>query len=216
MVALVGGSGGGKSTRVDLVTRLIDPGMGEILIDNVNLKEFDLLSYHAKIGVVSQETFLFNDSVLNNICHGSRDVSLPRAIEAAKIANAHEFISSFPDRYNTTLGDRGVKLSDGQRQRISLARALYKDPEELILDEATSALDSESEMVIQNAIPKIKHKYTTIVIAHRLSTIRDADEIIVLENGRVIENGDHNDLLSRNGSYTKYYNLQNEHSSLAV
>jgi ABC-type multidrug transport system fused ATPase/permease subunit len=208
MVALVGASGGGKSTIVDLIIRLMEPDSGEIVIDGTNIKQFDLQKYHKKIGFVSQESFLFNDSVINNIAYGSDVVSQERAEQAAKIANAHDFITQLPEGYTTQLGERGVKISGGQKQRIALARALYKEPEILILDEATSSLDSESEKIIQESIANIKNKFTIIVIAHRLSTIENADTIIVIENGRIAETGKSADLLDKNGIFTKYYRLQ--------
>jgi len=208
MVALVGASGVGKSTIVDLVTRLIDPGQGLIQIDGVDIREYTLRSYRQKLGVVSQEIFIFNDTVLANICYGSGEISLDKAIEAAKVANAHEFVIQLPNGYNTILGERGAKLSGGQRQRIALARAIYKDPEILILDEATSSLDSESERIIQNSIKAIKERYTIIAIAHRLSTIENADLIAVLEQGRIVETGTHPSLLQAGGTYARYYRMQ--------
>lgn len=208
MVALVGASGGGKSTVVDLIIRLIEPDSGEITIDGRNIKELEIRSYHRKIGFVSQESFIFNDTILNNIGYGSGPVSREKAIAAAKTANAHEFILQLPEGYDTELGERGVKLSGGQKQRISLARALYKDPEILILDEATSALDSEAEKTIQQSILAIKHKYTIIAIAHRLSTIENSDKILVVEKGVITETGVHKDLIAANGTYAKYYTIQ--------
>ena len=208
MVALVGASGGGKSTIVDLIIRLSEPDSGEISIDGTNIRDFDINRYHQKIGFVSQDSYIFNDSILNNICYCSPVVSLEKAIDAAKTANAHEFIMRLPEGYDTELGERGVKISGGQKQRISLARAVYKEPEILILDEATSALDSESEKVIQQSILRIKHKYTVIVIAHRLSTIENADKIIVIEHGKAREVGTHKELISANGTYAKYYEIQ--------
>ena len=208
MVAFVGPSGGGKSTLVDLLMRLIDPTTGSITIDGIDLKKFTLKSYHAKIGLVSQDIFIFNDSVLNNICYGGDVISLERARKAAQIAYADEFIESLPEGYSTSLGERGVKLSGGQKQRIALARAIYKNPDILILDEATSALDTESEKIIQNSINRIKHKYTILLIAHRLSTIQDADTIVVLENGKILESGSHEELLSINGTYARYHTMQ--------
>jgi ATP-binding cassette, subfamily B, bacterial MsbA len=208
MIAFVGPSGGGKSTLVDLLMRLIDPTAGFITIDGVDLKKFTLKSYHAKIGLVSQDIFLFNDSVLNNICYGSDVISLEKARNAARIAYADEFIESLPEGYSTSLGDRGVKLSGGQKQRIALARAIYKNPDILILDEATSALDTESEKIIQNSISRIKHKYTILIVAHRLSTIQDADTIVVIENGKIVERGSHEELLSINGTYARYHTMQ--------
>jgi ABC-type multidrug transport system fused ATPase/permease subunit len=208
MVALVGASGGGKSTIVDLLIRVIEPDRGRILIDDVNLMEFNIESYHKKIGFVSQESFLFNDSVINNICYGSSECKIDKVIACAQIANAHEFVLQLPLGYDTELGERGVKLSGGEKQRIALARALYHDPEILILDEATSALDSESEKIIQESINKIKHKYTIIAIAHRLSTIENSDSIIVIDKGRVVETGIHNELIKSGGIYSKFYEIQ--------
>jgi subfamily B ATP-binding cassette protein MsbA len=208
MVALVGPSGGGKSTLVDLIIRLIDPTYGVIGIDGIDLKGYNVKSYHTKVSLVSQDIFIFNESVLFNICYGTDEVSLNRAKNAAKIAFADEFIEKLSDGYNTPLGDRGVKLSGGQKQRIALARAIYKNPDILILDEATSALDSESEKNIQTSINTIKHKYTIIVVAHRLSTIENADKIVVIEGGRVIETGTHDSLKGLNGTYAKYYAMQ--------
>ena len=208
MVALVGASGGGKSTLVDLIIRLIEPNSGQILIDGTSIRDFDINQFHHKIGFVSQDSYIFNDTILNNICYGTDTVSMDRAVDAAKTANAHEFVSRLPDGYLTELGERGVKISGGQKQRIALARAIYRRPEILILDEATSALDSEAEKVIQESILSIKNKYTIIVIAHRLSTIENADFIVVIEDGRVAEMGSHTGLLATGGTYTKYYNIQ--------
>ena len=208
MLALVGPSGGGKSTFVDLLIRMFDPDTGEIRIDGTDLRDFDIRSYHAKLGVVSQDIFLFNDTILNNIGYGSGPVSLEKAIEAAKMANAHEFIMELPENYQTVLLEKGVSLSGGQRQRIALARALYKDPEILILDEATSSLDTESEKVIQNSIKTIRHRYTIVAIAHRLSSIEGADRIVVIEKGRIVESGSHQELLERDSIYARYYNAQ--------
>ena len=208
MIAIIGASGSGKSTLVDLIIRLMNPGSGEITVDNKNINEYSLESYHKKIGFVSQESFIFHDSILNNICYGSDHISLSDAITAAKNANAHDFISGLSEKYNAVVGEKGAKLSGGEKQRLALARALYKNPEILILDEATSALDSESERIIQESIANIKNKYTIIVIAHRLSTIEKADNIVVIEKGRIVEMGSHSDLLQRCGTYFKYYNLQ--------
>jgi ATP-binding cassette, subfamily B, bacterial MsbA len=208
MVALVGASGGGKSTLVDLIIRLMEPTSGEISVDGIDIRKFDIREYHRKIGFVSQESYIFNDTILNNICYGAENISMEKAIAAAVTANAHDFIMQLPDGYHTELGERGVKISGGQKQRISLARAIYKDPEILILDEATSALDSESEKVIQQSILSIKNKYTIIAIAHRLSTIENADKILVIESGQVTETGVHEKLIAANGTYAKYYNIQ--------
>jgi len=210
MVAIVGASGGGKSTLVDLIIRLIVPDTGRIIIDGQEICSFDLASYRKKIGFVSQDSYLINDSVLANIAYGYDTGSREKAANVAKLVNAHEFISQLPQGYDTEIGDRGVKLSGGQKQRLSLARALYREPELLILDEATSALDSESERMIQESISQIKHKYTIIAIAHRLSTIQNSDKIIVIEKGSVIECGSHEDLLAKNAAYAKYYALQHE------
>lgn len=208
MVALVGASGGGKSTLVDMIIRLIEPDTGTISIDGVDIKEYDIRSFHRKIGFVSQESFIFNDTILNNICYGTGTISMEKAVSAAKTANAHDFIMQLPDGYNTEVGERGVKISGGQKQRLSLARAICKDPEILILDEATSALDSEAEKIIQDSILSIKNKYTIIAIAHRLSTIENADKILVIEKGQVTETGVHRELIAANGTYAKYYNIQ--------
>jgi ABC-type multidrug transport system fused ATPase/permease subunit len=210
MVALVGASGGGKSTLVDLIIRLIEPDEGSIKIDGMDINMFDLSSYRRKIGFVSQDSYLINESILLNITYGYDTVSRERAMEVAKLVNAHEFITQLPNAYDTEIGDKGVKLSGGQKQRISLARALYREPELLILDEATSALDSESERIIQESIIRLKHKYTIIAIAHRLSTIQNSDKIVVIEKGSNIETGSHDELLKRNGNYAKYYALQHE------
>lgn len=208
MVAIVGASGSGKSTLVDLIIRLMDQDSGQIQVDNTNINEFTLDSYHKKIGFVSQESFIFHDTILHNICYGSDSVSMENAVAAAKIANAHDFISTLPEKYNTVVGEKGAKLSGGEKQRLALARALYKNPDILILDEATSALDSESERIIQESIAQIKNKYTIIAIAHRLSTIENADTIIVIDKGRVAETGTHASLLQKRGLYNKYCNLQ--------
>ncbi|OPY36125.1 MAG: Molybdate/tungstate import ATP-binding protein WtpC [Methanoregula sp. PtaU1.Bin051] len=213
MVALVGASGGGKSTIVDLLIRLIEPQNGTISIDGRDLKDFDLSSYHHKIGFVSQDSYLLNDTVLANICYGSDLNNYNEAIEAAKFAHAHEFITGFEKGYDTVIGDKGVKLSGGQKQRISLARALYKKPELLILDEATSALDSESERIIQQSIAAIKNRFTLIVIAHRISTIENADTIFVVEKGVIIEQGSHAELIHNEGIYARYYQLQHAGNS---
>lgn len=208
MVALIGASGGGKSTIVDLLVRLIEPQQGKICIDAIGLGNYNIVSYHKKIGFVSQDSFLLNDTVLANICYGSDEISRDEAIEVARAAHAHEFIIGFENGYDTVIGDKGSKLSGGQKQRISLARALYKKPELLILDEATSALDSESEHIIQQSIAAIKNRFTLIVIAHRLSTIENADTILVIEKGIIAEKGNHTTLLHNDGMYAKYYRLQ--------
>jgi ATP-binding cassette, subfamily B, bacterial MsbA len=208
MIAIVGASGSGKSTMVDLIIRLMDADSGEITIDEKNIRDFSIESYHKKIGFVSQESYIFHDSILNNICYGSNHISLVDAVSAAKISNAHDFIISLPENYQMVVGDKGGKLSGGEKQRLALARALYKNPEILILDEATSALDSESERIILDSIEKIKHKYTIISIAHRLSTIINADKIVVIENGKVAESGTYHQLIEKNGVFTKYWQIQ--------
>ncbi|OPY39143.1 MAG: Molybdate/tungstate import ATP-binding protein WtpC [Methanoregula sp. PtaU1.Bin051] len=208
MVAIVGASGSGKSTLVDLIMRLIEPDGGTIRIDGIDLKEFDTGSYHAKIGYVSQDCFLFNQSVMENITYGSDSPSQERAIEAAVAAHAHDFIMNLPQLYDTLLGERGVMLSGGERQRIALARALYGNPDILILDEATSALDSALEKIIQDSIQEIRTRCTILVIAHRLSTIEMADDILVMENGRIVERGTFAGLLNNGGAFARYHALQ--------
>ncbi len=208
MVALVGQSGSGKSTLADLLARFYDINKGEILIDNNNIKEIALHDLRALMGIVSQDSILFNDTIFNNIRLGNVNASEQEVMEAAKIANAHEFIKATENGYNTNIGDSGNKLSGGQKQRLSIARAILKNPEILILDEATSSLDTESERLVQDALIKLMHSRTSLVIAHRLSTIQNADEILVLENGSIIERGTHQDLISQNGHYKKLSDLQ--------
>lgn len=207
-IALVGPSGAGKSTLADLVPRFYDPHQGNICIDGVSLKEANLASVRNLMGIVSQEGILFNDSIYKNIAYGDTRVSMEEVIEAAKIANADEFIRAFPEGYYTTLGERGTRLSGGQRQRIAIARAVLKNPAILILDEATSALDTESEKLVQEALDKLMKNRTSIVIAHRLSTILNADRIVVLDQGEIVESGSHEELLQRNGIYRKLYEIQ--------
>tara|TARA_B110000444_G_scaffold228191_1_gene233818 strand:+ start:1024 stop:2844 length:1821 start_codon:yes stop_codon:yes gene_type:complete len=208
MIALVGQSGSGKSTLADLLARFYDINQGEILIDGNNIKELYLHDLRALMGIVSQESILFNDTIYNNIRLGSINASKQEVIEAAKIANAHEFIIATENGYSTNIGDRGNKLSGGQKQRLSIARAILKNPEILILDEATSSLDTESERSVQAALDKLMHSRTTLVIAHRLSTIQNADEILVLDKGSIIERGTHQQLINQNGHYKKLSNLQ--------
>lgn len=208
IIALVGQSGGGKSTLVDLLPRFYDTVEGEILIDGVNLKEYKIDDVRGLMGIVTQESILFNDTVFNNIAFGKPNVSEEDVIEAAKVANAHEFISKMPKGYQTNIGDRGTKLSGGQKQRISIARAVLRNPPILIMDEATSALDTESERLVQDALAKVMNNRTSIVIAHRLSTIKFADEIIVLQKGEIVERGSHDALLKANGIYKKLHELQ--------
>jgi subfamily B ATP-binding cassette protein MsbA len=207
-IALVGQSGSGKTTLADMLPRFYDPSHGEIVIDGISIKNVKLTDLRALMGIVTQESILFNDTIYNNIAFGIDNVNEEQVTEAAKIANAHEFISQMPDAYQTNIGDRGGKLSGGQRQRISIARAILKNPPILILDEATSALDTESERLVQDALNKLMKNRTSIIIAHRLSTIQHADEIIVLQKGEIIERGTHLELLSINGTYRKLHDLQ--------
>lgn len=207
-IALVGQSGSGKTTLADMLPRFYDADAGEILIDGVNIKEAQIRSLRDLIGVVTQESVLFNDTVYNNIAFGMANVNEAQIIHAAKIANAHDFISALPNGYQTIIGDRGGKLSGGQRQRLSIARAVLKNPDILILDEATSALDTESERLVQDALSKLMENRTSIVIAHRLSTIANADEIIVMHKGEIIERGNHSELLALNGTYKKLCDMQ--------
>tara|TARA_B100000809_G_scaffold145240_1_gene142850 strand:+ start:11227 stop:13065 length:1839 start_codon:yes stop_codon:yes gene_type:complete len=207
-IALVGESGGGKSTFADLLPRFYDIQKGEILIDGINIKEIGLKNLRGLMGIVTQESILFNDSILNNIALGSENFNKEQVIEAAKIANAHNFIMEMENGYETNIGDRGGKLSGGQRQRISIARAVLKNPPILILDEATSALDTESEKLVQDALFKLMQNRTSIVIAHRLSTIQHADEILVIQKGQIVERGNHTELLEQAGVYKKLSDLQ--------
>ena len=207
-IALVGQSGSGKSTMVDLLPRFYDIQEGEISIDSINIKDTSLFDLRSLMGNVNQEAILFNDTFYNNIAFGVKGATKEQVEEAAKIANAHEFIITSPNGYDTNIGDRGGKLSGGQRQRISIARAILKNPQILILDEATSALDTESEKLVQEALERLMRNRTTIVIAHRLSTIKNADEIYVIQEGEIVEQGSHTDLYEKGGYYTKLYNLQ--------
>ena len=207
-IALVGQSGSGKSTLVDLLPRYHDVQLGEITIDGVNIKDFRIHDLRALIGNVNQEAILFNDTFFNNIAFGVENATMEQVVEAAKIANAHDFIMETELGYQTNIGDRGGKLSGGQRQRISIARAILKNPPILILDEATSALDTESERLVQEALERLMKTRTTIAIAHRLSTIRNADEICVLYEGEIVERGRHEELLAKNGYYKKLNDMQ--------
>lgn len=208
-VAIVGQSGSGKSTLVDLLPRFYDVNQGEILIDGVNVKDMSLHNLRELMGNVNQEAILFNDSFFNNIAFGVENATMEQVIAAAKIANAHDFISATEQGYHSNIGDRGCKLSGGQRQRISIARAILKNPPILILDEATSALDTESEKLVQEALENLMRNRTTIVIAHRLSTVQNADEICVMDQGRIVERGTHNELLQiENGIYKKLQQSQ--------
>ncbi|MBW4445694.1 MAG: ABC transporter ATP-binding protein/permease [Spirirestis rafaelensis WJT71-NPBG6] len=208
--ALVGGTGAGKSTLIDLIPRFADPTEGNVLMDGVDLRQFDINSLRRKIAVVSQDTFIFNTSVWNNIAYGTPEASQAEIREAARSANALEFIEEMPEGFDTQLGDRGVRLSGGQRQRIAIARALLRDPEILILDEATSALDSLTERLIQDSLEKLSVGRTVIAIAHRLSTIAQAHKVVVLEGGRVVEQGKYQELLERRGKLWEYHKTQYE------
>ena len=212
-IALVGPSGGGKSTLADLVPRFYDPASGEVCIDGKSIKEYDIESLRKHMGIVTQESILFNDTIFNNIAFGLPNATEDSVMQAAKIANAHDFISKTEFGYQTLIGERGSKLSGGQRQRLSIARAVLKNPPILILDEATSALDSESEKLVQEALFNLMKNRTSIVIAHRLSTIQNADEIIVIQHGEIIERGNHEQLLKQDGVYRKLNDIQRVDSS---
>lgn len=211
--ALVGSSGAGKSTLVDLIPRFYDVTDGRLLIDGVDVRDFDMTSLRRKMAVVSQDTFIFNTSVWQNIAYGSPSATEEEIRQVARLANALEFIEEMPEGFNTVLGDRGVRLSGGQRQRIAIARALLRDPEILILDEATSALDSVSERLIQESLEKLSVGRTVIAIAHRLSTISKADKVVVLESGKIIEQGKYQELLQQKGALWKYHHMQQSASS---
>ena len=208
MVAIVGRNGAGKTTLVNLVARFYDADQGGVFVDNHDLRTVQLHSLRHQMGMVLQETILFSGTVRDNIAYGKLDATEEEIIQAAKVANAHDFIMNLPDKYNTVVGERGVGLSGGQRQRIAIARAVLRNPRILILDEATSALDQESESVVQDALEKLMKGRTTFVIAHRLTTIRRADKIIVLDNGNVVETGTHDELLHHHGIYSRLYDAQ--------
>ena len=208
IVALVGPSGAGKTTMVDLIPRFYDPDKGKVTLDGHDLKEIDVDNLRSFIGIVPQETILFSGTLADNIAYGDLEADMSSIKEAAKAANAHNFIVEFQDGYQTTVGERGVGLSGGQKQRIAIARAILKNPKILILDEATSALDAESESLVQEALEKLMRNRTTFVIAHRLSTIKNADKIIVLENGIIKDKGDHESLIDKGGLYSELYNGQ--------
>jgi subfamily B ATP-binding cassette protein MsbA len=207
-VALVGSSGAGKTTIANLIPRFYDITRGAITIDGHDLRDLDPISLRKLIAIVTQDTILFNDTIASNITYGQPDCSKERMYAAARAANAHKFITEQPESYETLIGEKGSRLSGGQRQRLSIARALVKDAPILILDEATSALDSESEIEVQQAIEHLMENRTTVVIAHRLSTIRSADRICVMENGQIVEQGNHDDLLLNGGRYQQLYEMQ--------
>jgi subfamily B ATP-binding cassette protein MsbA len=207
-VALVGQSGSGKSTLVDLIPRYHDVSDGGVYIDGKNIKEVGIHDLRQLIGNVNQEAILFNDTFYNNITFGVENATMEQVIEAAKIANAHDFIMESENGYNTMIGDRGGRLSGGQRQRVSIARAILKNPPILILDEATSALDTESEHLVQEALDRLMKTRTTVAIAHRLSTIKNADIIHVLYEGEIVESGQHDELIAKDGYYKKLYDMQ--------
>ena len=208
MVALVGESGGGKSTMVDLLPRFYDVCEGSITIDGIDIRDYKIADLRGLMGIVSQESILFNDTVHNNIAFGMQNATREAVIEAAKVANAHEFIMQLENGYDTYIGDRGMNLSGGQRQRLSIARAVLKNPPILILDEATSSLDTESEKLVQDALAKVMSNRTSVVIAHRLSTIQNADDIVVLAKGNIVEQGKHDELIAKNGVYKRLTDLQ--------
>jgi ATP-binding cassette, subfamily B, bacterial MsbA len=208
VIALVGPSGGGKTTLVNLINRFYDPEEGTVKIDGNDVKDICIKSLMEQIGLVTQETLLFNDALKANLCYGHEEINEEKVIQAAKAANAHRFIKDLPKGYDTVIGERGVKLSGGQRQRLALARAVYKNPPILILDEATSQLDSESERLVQDAINTLMQGRTVIAIAHRLSTITHADRIVVIEKGEIVDIGSHSELLTRSPLYKRLYELQ--------
>lgn len=208
VVAIVGPSGAGKSTLVDLIPRFYDPTSGSVRIDGRDIKHISIRSLRNMMGIVTQETILFNDTVRNNIAYGLEGISPVKVVDAAKAANAHDFVSALPEGYDTVIGDRGVRLSGGERQRIAIARAILKDPQVLIFDEATSSLDSESEKLVQDAIEHLISKRTNFVIAHRLSTVTNADLILVIDDGRIVESGRHEDLLAAGKVYRRLYDIQ--------
>ena len=211
-VAFVGNSGGGKSTLVNLIPRFFDVSNGSLKIDGIDVRDYEIKSLRKAIGIVPQETFLFSGTILSNIKYSRQDATFEEVVEAAKQANAHEFIENLPDGYDTEIGERGVKLSGGQKQRIAIARAILENPQILILDEATSALDNESEKLVQDALEKLMEGKTTFVIAHRLTTIENSNKIVVIQKGEVKEIGSHNELLSKDGIYKALYNKNFDNS----
>jgi subfamily B ATP-binding cassette protein MsbA len=208
VIAIVGHSGAGKSTLVSLMPRFYDPDKGEIMIDGNNIKGYKIMSFRKYIGIVPQETLLFSGSIRDNIAYGRMNASDKEVEEVAKMANAHDFIMSFPDKYDTVIGEKGIRLSGGERQRVAIARAFLRDPRILIMDEATSSLDSESEQLVQEALEKLMKGRTAFIIAHRLSTVRFADRIFVLAKGEIVETGTHQDLMDKGGKYKRLYDMQ--------
>ena len=215
-IAVVGESGVGKSTLLDLVPRFYDPSGGRILVDGIDVRRVTQKSLREKIGIVTQQTILFDDSIRNNIAYGRPDLSLELVVLAAKSAHAHDFIMAQPNDYDSLIGENGIKLSGGECQRIAIARALLKNPPILILDEATSNLDSDSEKSVQEALEELMKGRATLVVAHRLSTIQNVDRIYVMAQGRIVEQGSHSELLSLNGEFARFYNLQFSHSNRAM
>ncbi len=208
VVAIVGPSGAGKSTLLDLLPRFYDPQGGTIRVDGTDIRDLSLSSLRHLMGIVTQETYLFNDTIRHNIAYGQNGIDSGNIEEAARMANAHDFISEFEEGYDTLVGNRGIMLSGGQRQRIAIARALLKNPQVLVFDEATSALDTESEALVQEAIDRLMHNRTTLVIAHRLSTIKNADRILVLDGGKIVQSGSHDELMEQDGLYKRLYMMQ--------
>jgi subfamily B ATP-binding cassette protein MsbA len=215
-IAVVGESGVGKSTLLDLVPRFYDPSSGAIMIDGIDIRQLTQRSLREKIGIVTQQTILFDDTIRNNIAYGRPDLSLDLVIEAAKAAHAHDFIMAQTDGYDSVIGENGIKLSGGERQRIAIARALLKNPPILILDEATSNLDSDSEKSVQAALEELMKGRATLVVAHRLSTIQNVDRIYVMAQGRIVEHGSHNELLELNGEFARLYNMQFSHTNKEI